>query len=182
MKKIIVAASLGIILLLSFSVKSWTQNPEIDPHYLTYIGNCTSIMVGRLASIAWFSFDNPALSPRIPIFSGVLRLPSSFGICGQHRYRTDAALWSFRETNRLAAVNWSKGRILIEPAVREFEILASQEMPMVEKRAMELISEGKITEAQEYLTIYTNNFAYATMKKWEELKVTLWGDFRIWYR
>jgi dipeptidase len=146
----------------------------------SHVIQCRSWLPDEVGAIAWFSFDNPALSPRIPIFSGVLRLPSSFGICGQHRYRTDAAIWSFREANRLATLRWSKGKGLIESAVREFEIKATEELPMIEKRAVELISDGRRAEAQEYLTSYTNSFAFATMKKWEELKVALWSDYRIW--
>jgi dipeptidase len=44
---------------------------------------CRGWMPDEVGAIAWFSFDNPALSPRIPIFSGVTKLPASFAICGQ---------------------------------------------------------------------------------------------------
>jgi len=87
----------------------------------SHVIQCRSWLPDEVGAVAWFSFDNPGESPRIPIFSGVLSLPASFSICGQQRYRTDAAIWSFREANRLATVNWSKGRLLIEPAVKEFE-------------------------------------------------------------
>jgi dipeptidase len=127
--------------------------------------------------VAWFSFDNPGESPRIPVFSGVLSLPPSFNICGQPRYRTDAALWSFREANRLATVNWERGRKLIEPAVQEFEDKGFEELPMIDKKVTELVKEGKHEEAKKYVTSYTNTFAESAMKRWEELKVTLWGMF-----
>lgn len=39
---------------------------------------------------------------------------------------------------------------------------------------MELVKAGKNTEAKNYVTDYTNNFAYSAMKKWEEMKETLW--------
>jgi dipeptidase len=130
-----------------------------------------------VGAIAWFSFDNPGESPRIPIFSGVLRLPSSFGICGQQRYRPDAAIWSFREANRLATVNWSKSRQLIETAVKEYEDKAISELPLVEKNVTALVKQGKNEEAKEYVTGYTNSFAYSAMKRWEEIKVTLWGMY-----
>jgi dipeptidase len=141
----------------------------------SHVIQCRSWLPDEVGAVAWFSFDNPGQSPRIPIFSGVLSLPASFDICGQSRYRTDAAIWSFREANRLAAVNWTKGRALIEPAVKEFEDKAFDELPAIEKKAADLVKAGKNDEARKFLTSYTNTFAYSTMRRWEEIKVALWG-------
>jgi dipeptidase len=143
----------------------------------SHIIQCRSWLPDEIGAIAWFSFDNPALSPRIPIFSGVMSLPASFSICGQQRYTPDAAIWSFRETNRLATINWAKGRTLIEPAVKEFEDRAFEEVPIVEKKYTELVKAGKNEEAKQCITSYTNNFAYAAMKRWEEMKGPLWSMY-----
>jgi dipeptidase len=143
----------------------------------SHVIQCRDWLPDEVGAVAWFSFDNPGESPRIPIFSGVLSLPASFSICGQPRYRTDAAIWSFREANRLATVNWSRGRALIEPAVQEFEDKAFAEMPAVEKKVSELVKDGKNEEAKKYVTSYTNSFAGATMRRWEEMKISLWGMF-----
>lgn len=143
----------------------------------SHVIQCRDWLPDEVGAIAWFSFDNPGESPRIPIFSGVLSLPASFEICGQPRYRTDAAIWSFREANRLATVNWTKGRQLIEPAVKEFEEKAFSELPAIEKKAVDLIKDKKNDEARAYLTSYTNSFAGAAMRRWEEMKTALWGMF-----
>jgi dipeptidase len=125
----------------------------------------------EIGGIAWFSFDNPAQSPRFPIFSGTLSLPKSFEMDGQHRFTPDAAIWSFRMANRLAALNWGESRKLIEEGVAEFENRAFQELPAVEKIALDLSKEG---DCRPYLTKYTNDFARAEMEKWSELATTLW--------
>jgi dipeptidase len=143
----------------------------------SHVIQCRSWLPDEAGAVAWFSFDNPGESPRIPIFSGVLQLPASFSICGQPRYRTDAAIWSFREANRLATVNWTRSRPLIETAVKEFEMKALAELPAVEKSVVDLVKQGKNDEAKKYVTLYTDNFAYSAMKKWEELKATLWGMY-----
>ncbi len=143
----------------------------------SHVIQCRSWLPDEVGAVAWFSFDNPGQSPRIPIFSGVLRLPQSFNICGQQRYRTDAAIWAFRETNRLATVNWSKNRELIENAVKELEDKAIAELPLVENRVKELVSEGKHEEAGKYVTSYTESFAGLAMTRWQEMKVTLWGMY-----
>ena len=143
----------------------------------SHIIQCRSWLPDEVGAVAWFSFDNPALSPRIPIFSGVMRLPASFRICGQQRYTTDAAIWSFRETNRLATINWSQGRKLIEPAVKELEDKAFEEVPIVEKKVVEMVKAGNNEDAKQYVTDYTNNFAYSAMKRWEEMKATIWSMY-----
>jgi len=156
-----------------------TNRYTIAQNFCSYshIIQCRSWLPDEVGAVAWFSFDNPALSPRIPIFSGVLSLPESFSICGQQRYTPDAAIWSFRETNRLAAITWSKGRKLIEPAVKELEDKAFEELPVIEKKVIELVKSGKHEEAKQYVTVYTNNFAFAAMKRWEEMKIPIWTSF-----
>jgi dipeptidase len=158
-----------------------TNRYTIAQNFCSYseIIQCRSWLPDEVGAVAWFSFDNPALSPRIPIFSGTLHLPESFSICGQPRYTHDAAIWSFRETNRLAVINWSQGRTLIEPAVKELEDKAFEEIPAIEKKVVELVKEGKNEEAKQYVTTYTNNFALAAMKRWEEMKVPLWSSFSM---
>lgn len=143
----------------------------------SHVIQCRSWLPDEVGAVAWFSFDNPAMSPRIPIFSGTMSLPQSFSICGQQRYRPDAAIWSFRETNRLATINWTRTRTLIEPAVKEFEERAFEELPSVEKRVTDLVKNGKPEEAKKYVTEYTSSFAGSAMKRWEELKATFWGMF-----
>lgn len=143
----------------------------------SHVIQCRSWLPDEVGGVAWFAFDNPGESPRIPVFAGVTSLPASFSICGQQRYRTDAAIWSFREANRLAQVNWSKGRALIEPAVREFEDKGFEELPAVEKKVSGLIKAGNKEEAAKFLTSYTNSFAGAAMTRWQEMKTSLWGMF-----
>ncbi len=131
----------------------------------------------EVGGIAYFSFDNPAQSPRIPIYSGTTHLPQSFSVCGQHRYRKDAAIWSFRETNRIATINWDRTRALVEPQIMRFEDLLFEMAPAVEERAANLIKEGKIDEAKKVLTQHTHDFASSAMRRWEELKAELWTIF-----
>jgi len=131
-----------------------------------------------VGGIAWFSFDNPGQSPRIPIFAGVTELPPSFEICAQHRFRMDSACWSFRRANRLATVRWGRAREYIENAVKEFEERAFTDLPDIEKKVLKLLKKGHseedLAKAKEYLTKYTNDFARAGMHKYLELGDKFW--------
>lgn len=143
----------------------------------SHVIQCREWLPDEVGAVAWFSFDNPGQSPRIPIFSGTMTLPQSFSICGQHRYREDAAIWSFREANRLSTVNWERGRRLIEPAVAEMEQKALAELPALEERVKNFVSEGRNEEAKKAVTEYTNAFAHGAMSRWQELKRELWQMF-----
>jgi dipeptidase len=158
-----------------------TNRYTIAQNFCSYshVIQCRSWLPDEVGAVAWFSFDNPALSPRIPIFSGVLKLPESFSICGQQRYTPEAAIWSFRETNRLAAINWTGGRKLIEPAVKELEDKAFEELTVVENKVKELVKSGKNDEAKQFLTDYSNNFASLAMKRWTDLKAPLWSMYSM---
>jgi dipeptidase len=153
---------------------------------------CRDWLPDDIGGVAWFSFDNPACSPRIPIYAGTLSLPDNFLVCGQKKYRTDAAIWNYRETNRLAELKWQRTRGVVETAVQEFEAKAMTELPMMDKMALELMKEEKGKEPEkdargnvkppkyrEFMTQYTNDFARATQLKWNDLKVQLWSMYAM---
>lgn len=131
----------------------------------------------EVGGVAWFSFDNPAQSPRMPIYAGTISLPESFAVCGQHRYREDAAIWAFRETNRIATIDWNKTRSILEPEIMSFEDKMFEMAPAIESRATQLIEAGKNDEAKALLTSHTHDFASMTMQRWKELKAKLWTIF-----
>ena len=149
---------------------------SVAQNWCTYseIIQCRSWLPDEVGAIAWFSFDNPALSPRIPVFSGVLRLPGSFARCGQQRYTPDAAIWTFRKTNRLAAMKWGIARKIIEPEIKEFEDNEFSQIPAVESKVTDLVRNGKNEEAKRFVTTFTNSYALAAMKKWEDLESRMW--------
>ena len=148
---------------------------------------CRDWLPDDIGGVAWFAFDNPACSPRIPIYAGTLSLPDNFEVCGQKKFRADAAIWNFRETNRLAELKWERTCNIVEDATKAFEDQAFTELPMIDKMAVELMKadQGKEPEKdqrgnikpakyREFMTQYTNDFARATMTKWMELKGQLW--------
>lgn len=130
-----------------------------------------------IGGIAYFSFDNPAQSPRIPIYCGESELPKGFGVCGQWRYRNDAAIWAYRETNRIATINWDKTRGILEKKRDYYEKDMMQRCNIIENRAKSLLNEGKIDEVTSLLNNYTTDFANSTSKAWIEMKSELWSIF-----
>jgi dipeptidase len=167
-----------------------TLKPDVVPYNRTiaiagcaysHITQCRGWLPDPVGGISWFAFDNPGQSVRIPIFAGVTELLPSFEVCAQHRFRTDSAAWAFRRANRLATVKWSEAQPYVEGAIKEFEEKAFNDLPDVEKKALELYNGGKseedIAKARQYLTKYTNDFARAAIHKYWELGDTFWHLF-----
>ncbi|MCB5599109.1 hypothetical protein, partial [Thomasclavelia ramosa] len=67
-----------------------------------------------------------------PVFCGITDFPALYKICGNHRYRDDAALWHYRRANKLAAVRWGTARKVMEKNIRHFEEKGQRELPFVE--------------------------------------------------
>ncbi|MEA3421220.1 MAG: C69 family dipeptidase [Acidobacteriota bacterium] len=142
----------------------------------SHVLQCRDWLPDEVGGICWFAFDNPGQSVKIPIFAGVAKLPKSFEICGQHRFRTDSACWAFRRANRLATVRWGIAGKYIEQAVMEFEEKAFTELPALEKIVQDL-NKKDIKESLKYITKYTNDFARAAMFRYWELGNEFWGMF-----
>jgi dipeptidase len=144
----------------------------------SHITQCRDWLPDPVGGICWFAFDNPAQSARIPIFSGVTELPPSFEIGAQHRFRTDSAAWAFRRANKLATFKWGNTKEYIEKTIKEFEDKAFQDLPAVEKKALELYNGGKTEEdilrVKQYLTKHTTDFAHAAINKYWELGDIFW--------
>ena len=134
-----------------------------------------------IGGIAWFSFDNPGQSPRIPIYSGANRATRKvLTFCGQKRYREDAAIWQYRKANKLATLEWQSTKKGLLDEVAYFEEKGQTENKRNWKSRLEkLLKAGKKKEAQNLLNKYTKDFTGATMLRWKELEEKYWARFGL---
>ena len=130
-----------------------------------------------VGGIVWLAFDNPGQSPRIPVFCGTTSLPNCFNICGQHRYREDAAIWRFRRTNKLATVRWGVTKEKINAGLDHFDRKGQTELPFVENIYLNLLNTSGADAARAYLTGYTADFAGAAILRWSEMGDEFWKMF-----
>jgi dipeptidase len=143
---------------------------------------CRGWLPPAVGTVCWFAPDNPGLSARFPLFAGVTELPAGFEIDGQHRFRTDSATWTMRTANRLALVRWGQAQKMMEDTIRQFEEKGLAELPIVEKRYMEILAsktpDKEPFKPAEYLTQYSGDFARAILNKYEELTGKFWYMLR----
>ena len=143
--------------------------------YSTVI-QCRDWLPDAIGCLCWFLIDNPGQSPRIPIYCGSTDVPESFKICGNHRYREDAACWRYRRTNKIAALRWGENRKTLEKYRDHFEAKAFEELPAVEARYQELVKTQGADKAALYLDNYSADFAGATFLRWDEMYQQFWNE------
>ena len=132
-----------------------------------------------VGGVVWFSMDNPGQSPRVPVFCGITDFPAMYKICGNHRYRDDAALWHYRRANKLAAVRWGTARKVMEKNIRHFEEKGQRELPFVEAQYQSILQSKGEEAARAYLTDYTSDFIGATILRWDEMANQYWIESRF---
>ena len=144
--------------------------------YSTII-QCRSWLPDEVGGLCWFSLENPGQSPRIPIYAGETSLPAGFNICGHFGYNENAVLWHYRKANKLAQIRWGNTKDYLLKNVARYEEKAFNELPDLEKKAVNLLKDGKKEEAQKVLNRYTADFAGATRQTWQEMEHKFWEMF-----
>ncbi len=118
-----------------------------------------------MGGICWLSLDNPAQSPRIPIFCGTTSLPKAYETCGQGQYVPDCALWSFRRANKLATLAWQGTQEGFNKEVLRIEALAIDGLPTSGTPAS--------------LNAYTEYIFNEAARAWKAMEENYWLQFGL---
>ena len=132
-----------------------------------------------IGGVVWFSMDNPGQSPRVPVFCGNTDFPAMYKICGNHRYREDAALWHYRRANKLATVKWGTARKVMEKNIQHVEEKGQRELSFVESTYQDILKKDGEEAARSFLTNYTSDFIGATIMRWDEMANQYWIENRF---
>ncbi|MDR1985041.1 MAG: C69 family dipeptidase [Prevotellaceae bacterium] len=131
----------------------------------------------EIACVAYFANDNPAQSPRIPLYANILQTPKLFNLSGHKRFTADAAAWIYRKANKLASIRWQELREKVEKPRDDFENKMFEEQSLIDNEAIKILKEKGIQSCREYLTKYFNDFAEQTINAWKQLENELWYAF-----
>jgi len=132
-----------------------------------------SYLPDGIGGICWFSVDNPAQSPRIPLFCGGSQLPDAFSRCGQKVYDPTSVLWTFRKANKLATVEWQSTKEGFQKNVIEMEDKAFAGLGDLEKA---YISADVLTRPA-LLNEYTADIYYECAARWAKMESGYWMRF-----
>lgn len=126
-----------------------------------------------VGGVVWYAVDNPAQSPRIPIFCGGSNLPKAFWNCGQKQYVPDCVLWQFRRANKLATLSWQTTKKEFTDILLYQEFLTFEELPNIEAAYIQ----AKEKKKAEILNNYTEKVYKRYAQKWDELENKYWLQF-----
>ena len=127
-----------------------------------------------VGGVVWMSLDNPAESPRIPIFCGTTKLPSAFARCGNKVYGDDVAMWQYRKANKLATVAWQQTKKMVNKAVLDEQERAFRGLANLEQEVKKSSSKDEISSL---LNNYTYDVYLHTSNHWKQMEGKLWQRF-----
>jgi dipeptidase len=131
----------------------------------------------EIACVAYIANDNPAQSPRLPVYAAVSQTPAAFRVSGHKYFTADAAAWIYRQTNKLATIRWQESRKQLETLRDGFEDKLFDEQAAIDKEAMQILNERGKQAFQEYLSQYLHDFSAETLVTWSKLRDELWYGF-----
>ncbi len=169
-----------IQLLNNLKPGSVRRHRPIAVQYCAYhtILQCRDWLPDEIGGLMWFGFDNPAHTPKAPVFVGITELPPGFAIGSQEKFRTDSDAWAYRRASRLAMIRWDRAKKTIQETIKGFEDKALSELPEVEKKALALYKEDP-EKAKAYLTSYTNAFFNSMTKTYWDLGDKFWNFYNF---
>ncbi|MBK8979146.1 MAG: C69 family dipeptidase [Planctomycetes bacterium] len=159
------------------AVEFFRPIPVMYNAYNTII-QCRGWLPDPIGGVCWLGFDNPAITPRAPIYCGVTELPPDYAVCDQHRFRMDSAAWAFRRVARLASIKWGDHAAETSARIDRYEQRALADMPEVERRALELWETDRAA-ARAVLTDYSDRFCRAMTHDYREFGDALWMSYRF---
>ena len=132
---------------------------------------------GEIACVAYIANDNPAQSPRLPVYAAILQTPEPFHISGHKYFVPGAAAWIYRQTNKLATIRWQESRKKLEQKRDAFENKLFDEQSKIDHEALNILKTQGKQAFRNYLAKYLNDFAEETLEAWQTLRDELWYTF-----
>lgn len=153
---------------------------SIAVHFTVYatILQCRSWLPDEVGALCWFDLDNVASSIYVPFYANVTDLPSTYKTCGRETgFSRDAAWWAFNRLGTIAAKRWGDMSKVVNAAWEPMQADFIEEHYDIEKRALQLLKEGKRDEAIRILTDFSNRCGNAAVNKAWKTGDYIWTNF-----
>ncbi len=143
----------------------------------SFVAQCRDWMPDCVGGVVWMSVDNPAQSPRVPIFCGTSELPQPFSICGQKEYNPDAILWKYRRTNKLATIAWQRTKDGMNKELKILEEAAFNGLEALQREVTRYDRLNRINDVHATLNNFTRQQYENTSYAWSQLEAKYWHTF-----
>jgi dipeptidase len=113
-----------------------------------------------IGGVAWFAWDNPAMTCHAPLYCGIADVPGSWkfgGPKGRPGYSEESAWWAFNRASVIAAHRWGEMRNDVYAVRDPFRRQAFDEQKRIEDEALKLYGEDP-RKGIDFLTKYSFDF------------------------
>ena len=143
----------------------------------SFVAQCRDWLPDCVGGVAWMSVDNPAQSPRVPIFCGTSELPQPYSICGHKQYNPDAVLWKYRRANKLATIAWQRTKDGMNKELKSLEEAAFKGLEALQREVTRYDRLSRTNEVHATLNNFTRQQYENTSYAWSQLEAKYWHTF-----
>ena len=143
----------------------------------SFVAQCRDWLPDCVGGVVWMSLDNPAQTPRVPIFCGNTQLPQPYSICGQKEYNPNAIIWKYRRANKLATVAWQRTKEGMMKEVKALEDKAFGGLDALQREVTRFDRLGRVEDVNATLNNYTRQQYENTSFAWSQLEAKYWQMF-----
>lgn len=133
-----------------------------------------------VGGVVWLGYDNPAITPHIPFYCGIKKMPESYTVGGREKFRRDCAWWAFRRVSKLAGFRYQHMIKDIEKVWQEIESKAFSDQKSFEEIMVKLFKEDP-EKVKELLTIYSKELANSAVERYWQLGDELWSIYSDYF-
>ena len=143
----------------------------------SFVAQCRDWLPDAVGGVVWMSVDNPAQSPRVPIFCGTRTLPQPYSICGQKEYNPNAVIWKYRKANKLATLAWQRTKGGMNQELKGLEDQCFNGLDAMEREAVRFDRLGRTADVTATLDNYTRQAYENSSFAWSQLEAKYWQMF-----
>ncbi len=132
------------------------------------INQCRSGLPNPIGGIIWFAFGSQDTSCYMPLYQGITAVPESFKFGDHWKFDRKAARWAFDYVDYHTQVYYSLAIKHVRKAQEKWEQNAVNNIPAVDKHALELYQKDPAA-ARQYLTDYCTGNAKLIIDTWWDL-------------
>ncbi|WP_432738664.1 dipeptidase [Maridesulfovibrio sp. FT414] len=146
-----------------------------------YVNQSRKWLPDAVGGLTWFGPDRPATAVLMPFYAGVDNLPHPIQTGDILKFQKDSMWTAFNYVANYAMLKYSYMIKDIHAVRDHFEMQAFGSQDELEQNAVELIEQGKNTEAAKLLTQYCANNAGNVLDAWWKLSEHLYIKYNDGY-
>jgi dipeptidase len=140
------------------------------------ISQSRSWLPNPIGGLVWLGYDNPATTPHMPFYIGIIGMPESFMVDGRARFRQDCAWWAFRRATKLSYFRYQGMQDDAKKVWQPIEETAFAKQKSFEEEALRLYRTNP-AQAEEFLTRYCHAIADKAVEAYWKLGDDFWSRY-----